>query len=86
MIQDGIEINKRSILINQVVIVWSAQLLLCALIFGTLLKEPYETEIKSYPSDESEVITKFICAVILHIKLQPKLRQGLDMMKFVSNH
>lgn len=83
MIQDGIEINKRSILINQVVIVWSAQLLLCALIFGTLLKDPL---FKTYPSDESEVITKFICAVILHIKLQPKLRQGLDMMKFVSNH
>jgi hypothetical protein len=60
---------------------------LCGLILGNLLTDTYyREEFFSYPDDESEVITKFICAVILHIKLQPKLRQGLDMMKFVANH
>ena len=60
---------------------------MCIIITYTIFNdENYYAMLMSYPKSELEVITKFVCALILHVKLQPKIQMGLNMMKFVANH
>lgn len=38
------------------------------------------------PTDTWIVIARFICGVILHMKMQDELKTGLSIMKFSLNH
>lgn len=31
-------------------------------------------------------ISRFVCAILLHIRLEPEVRQGLNMLKYLNNH
>jgi hypothetical protein len=36
--------------------------------------------------DFSVFISRFICAVMLHIRLETEVRQGLNMIRYLINH
>lgn len=57
--------------------------LVCDYIFNT--EEVYAAFI-AWPTSQLQVVCKFICSVVVHFYLQARLKQGLDIMKFVANH
>jgi hypothetical protein len=40
----------------------------------------------SYPPNFWVIISRFICAIVLHMQLQDELKQGMGKMKFAINH
>ena len=60
----------------------------CLIIF--LFREAYqaynEGEFTSPASDRVVVMTRFLCAVFMHITLSGELQQGFDLMKYALNH
>lgn len=37
-------------------------------------------------SDYQVVLTRFLCAILLHIQLEADVRQGIAMLKYYNNH
>lgn len=86
-VHQGVDMNKKSIFLNQTLIIWLFQIVCCVMITCYVFRNEttYQAFI-SFPNNEWDVLMKFISSIVLHLYLQPRLRQGLDVMKFVANH
>ena len=78
--------QKRALYLSQVIVVWSSQMLLSVLLTYEILSSSNFEVLSAYPSSMWIVVSRFICAIVLHMCLQDELIQGLKCMKYVLNH
>jgi hypothetical protein len=81
------EVQKQSVFLSQVMVVWVSQILLSGLITYEVLSDPDILEaLSTYPENYWIVAARFVCGIVLHMALQDELKQGLDNMKYSLNH
>ena len=79
---------QRADYVAQVIFVWITQMMLCVI----LTYEMYINSIDDsnalceYPTGFWVIISRFLCAIVLHMQLSGELGQALDKMKFALNH
>ena len=66
-------------------------LVLCqTVLMAFLFREAYQAyedgEFDEPALDITIILTRFLCAVFMHITLSTELQQGLDFMKYALNH
>lgn len=81
------DISKKAMYVNQAVVIWLCQMTCIVLVYNYIFaNEDVYAAFVGWPKSQSEIIIKFVCSVVLHLYLQVRLRQGMDIMKFVANH
>jgi len=61
--------------------------LLVFFLFHEVLSNPDNTEAqKERPRDPQVVLTRFLCAIFLHLTIADNLTESFRMMKFAMNH
>jgi hypothetical protein len=74
---------QRADYLAQVIFVWMVQMVLCVILMYEIINGGTLTV---YPNGFVVVVSRFLCAVVLHMSLQNELAQGLNKMKFALNH
>ena len=78
---------QRADYLSQVVFVWFVQMLLCSILIWEILNGPDRlTLIGAYPADYWLIISRFVCAIVLHMSSNSQLSQGMMKMKYALNH
>lgn len=71
--------------LSQVLLCFSLQMTLCALLTYEMFTPTGDNPIAQYPGS-GVVVARFVCGVVLHMMLQGELISGLNNMKFALNH
>lgn len=69
---------QRADYLSQVIFVWFVQMLLCAILLWEICRGPdMPTLIGAYPANYWLIISRFVCAIVLHMSSQGMLAQGM---------
>lgn len=80
-------IKARGSCLSNVIVCFSAQFLLCSLLFGEIVRDnDIISQVTSKPSNNWLVASRFICCLILHQQLNGEILEGQGKMKFALNH
>ena len=75
-------VSARKSMVGRTLLLFFVQLLLSVFMMKEALNGETFDNIKQYPSSLELVMTRFLCAVFLHISLGDELRQSFALMKY----